>query len=118
MLRKKRATYTSVGYTDHVRGLVHSALKLPLVATRIWVRVDRVETLGADTIPGLAESTVCAVRAVKRIVEGIPESPDGCVRRALVLLIELVVSLEQHSLLRVDERLRSLEVQIRFDTSA
>lgn len=88
----------AVGDGDHVGRFVHSALQLSLIAARrrVWVM-------------GVERRNVVAVRTVDRIQEVVQEAVEG-----VVALVDHVVCLEQNRVLRPNDRIGDLEVQIRL----
>lgn len=102
---------------DNVGGLIDTTLKLSFVTARVGVWVHRIKTFWKDTVSSLTKCTEGTVRAVKCIVKGVPETPNGCVCGSLVDLIELVVGLEKDSPLRPNEWLRGFKVQIGLNSS-
>lgn len=88
----------SIRDRDHIGWLIDAALKLALVAALIWVRIGRIER--RDGI---------AVRSIDGIQKGVQEALEG-----VVILIDVVVCLEENSILRPDDGVRDLEIKIRF----
>ena len=95
----------TVGDGDDVGGFVDTALEGSFVAAglRVWVRWVEWR------ISGLAESAVRAVAPIDGVEEVVQES-----RICVTCFVDVVVSLEEDGVLRVDDRVGNLKVEIRF----
>lgn len=98
------ALSSTVGNGNDVGRLVHATLKLALVAAVNVVRVCRVEV----RVIFVALRAVRSINGVEKVVQ---ETLVG-----VVLLVHGVVGLKQNRVLRPDERVRDLEVQVGFGT--
>lgn len=90
---------------NDVGGFVDTTLELALVASRCWVRVRWVE----PRVSGLSKGGIATVRAINGIQEVVEEALED-----VVVLVDWVIRLEQNCVLRVDDWVRDLEVQVRL----
>ena len=99
----------SVRDGDDVGGLVHTALELTLESSRVGIWVAGVKSWG---VTSLAEGGKCAVTAVDAVEEVVEETGE-----VIVGLVEIIIGLEQNGVLRIDDGVGELEVQVRFSSS-
>lgn len=93
---------------DHAGRLVDTALELALVPARLRVGVGRVQR----RVASLAKRAVGAVAAVNSVQEVVQEAVEG-----VVVFIWHIVGLEEYAVLRPDDRVRNLEVEVGLKTS-
>lgn len=100
----------SVRDGDDVGGLVDTALELTLESSWVGIWVAGVKSWGVTSLTEGGIGAVGAVNAVKEVVEETGEVVVG--------LVEIIIGLEQNGVLRIDDGVGELEIQVRFSSSS